>query len=143
MEENDALAALTALAHPQRLRVYRQLVGAGPDGLTPGELCALLGLPASTLSFHLRGLLDGALVDQQRQGRQLRYRPRLAQMQALLDYLSAHCCDGAGCAELDPRFRGDDGAARVAGRLPRRAPDCESGSCADPDLSKEAGPCTS
>jgi DNA-binding transcriptional ArsR family regulator len=134
MEENDALAALTALAHPWRLRVYRLLVGAGPDGLTPGELSAQLGLPASTLSFHLRGLLDGALVVQDRQGRQLYYRPLLPRMQALLDYLSAHCCAGAGCTELDTGIRG----ALAPGCAPLAPPVA----AADAILSKEAR-CTS
>lgn len=152
MEENHALAALTALAHPQRLRVYRQLVGAGPDGMTPGDLCAVLGLPASTLSFHLRGLLDGALVEQERQGRQLRYRPRLRQMQALLDYLSAHCCAGAGCAELPIRGAVCAPEKQVAGPERGCAPDNQvadpgrSGApetCPDPVVSKESIRCTS
>jgi ArsR family transcriptional regulator, arsenate/arsenite/antimonite-responsive transcriptional repressor len=100
MEETDAVTALAALAQAQRLRVFRALVGAGPEGLTPTDLAALLGMPATTLSFHLKELTQAGLATQERDGRRLIYRPALARMTALLDYLSAHCCQGAGCAPL-------------------------------------------
>lgn len=98
MDETAAVAALAALAQGMRLRVFRALIGAGPQGLTPGTLSATLDVPASTLSFHLRELMQAGLVTQQRDGRKLIYRPAIGQMQALLDYLTAHCCHGAGCA---------------------------------------------
>jgi DNA-binding transcriptional ArsR family regulator len=77
-------------------------VGAGPTGLTPGALTATLDVPSSTLSFHLKELMQAGLVTQQRDGRHLIYRPSLAQMNALLGYLSAHCCQAseAGLCEL-------------------------------------------
>lgn len=80
-----------------RLRVFRALVGAAPQGLTPGALSATLGVPASTLSFHLKELLHSQLVTQERSGRSLIYRPQLDHMNALLDYLTAHCCQGEPC----------------------------------------------
>jgi hypothetical protein len=40
------------------------------------------------------------LVTQERDGRNLIYRPALAQMNALLGYLTDHCCQGTGCAAL-------------------------------------------
>lgn len=98
MEENVAVAALAALAQPMRLRVFRALVGAAPDGLTPSALSALLEVPGSTLSFHLKELMHAGLVAQERDGRNLIYRPAIDQMTALLDYLSAHCCQGQSCA---------------------------------------------
>jgi ArsR family transcriptional regulator len=100
MEEKDTIAALTALAQTARLRVFRALVGAEPLGLTPGELAAMLDLPASTLSFHLKELVHAGLVAPSRAGRNLNYRPSLARMNALLDYLTAHCCQGAGCESV-------------------------------------------
>ena len=63
-----------------RLRVFRALVGAGPQGMTPGVLAATLGVPASTLSFHLKELMHAGLVSQQRDGRNLIYRPALGRM---------------------------------------------------------------
>jgi DNA-binding transcriptional ArsR family regulator len=80
-----------------RLRIFRALVGAGPSGLTPGVLSATLDVPASTLSFHLKELMNSGLVSQERDGRNLIYRPSIKQMNALLAYLTAHCCQGAAC----------------------------------------------
>ena len=100
MNEKAAVAALAALAQEARLRVFRALVGAGPDGMTPSALSVMLDIPGSTLSFHLKELMHAGLVSQQRDGRNLIYRPSLAQMNALLVYLTAHCCqaaDGAAC----------------------------------------------
>jgi ArsR family transcriptional regulator len=105
MNEKAAVASLAALAQGMRLRVFRALVGAGPQGMTPGSLSATLDVPASTLSFHLKELMHAGLVSQQRDGRNLIYRPSIEQMNALLVYLTAHCCQGAGCE-----------AATVAGR---------------------------
>ena len=97
MEEKTAVASLAALAQEARLRVFRALVGAGPTGMTPGALSALLDLPASTLSFHLKGLVHAGLVNVDREGRNLFYKPNLAQMNDLLAYLTAHCCQGQPC----------------------------------------------
>ena len=91
MEENDAVLSLAALAQPMRLRVFRALVGAGPQGLTPGALGLTLDVAPSTLSFHLKELAHAGLVTQERDGRNLIYRPALARMTALLEYLTAHC----------------------------------------------------
>lgn len=98
--EAEALAALAALAQASRLRVFRALVGAGPEGLTPGALAATLDMPASTLSFHLKELAHAALVTARREGRHLIYRPEIERMNALLSYLTAHCCAGTGACDL-------------------------------------------
>jgi len=105
MDENAAVASLAALAQVMRLRVFRALVGAGPEGITPGALSAMLDVPASTLSFHLKELMQAGLVSQERIGRNLIYRPAIDQMNALLDYLSAHCCQGAVCQPTARRGR--------------------------------------
>ncbi len=97
MEEQAAVTLLAALSQPQRLRIFRALVGAARDGLTPGALSAMLDVPASTLSFHLKELLHAGLVTQQRDGRSLIYRPAIGRMDALLEYLTAHCCHGEPC----------------------------------------------
>lgn len=97
MEENDVILSLAALAQPMRLRIFRALVGTGPRGMTPGSLAAMLGVPASTLSFHLKELTHAGLVSQERDGRNLIYRPSLHQMNALMSYLTDHCCHGEPC----------------------------------------------
>ena len=102
LSEAQVVAALAALAQPARLRVFRALVGAGPDGMTPGVLAATLGVPSSTLSFHLRGLADAGLVQAERQGRHLVYRPLIAQMNELIAYLTDHCCGGQPCGLVTP-----------------------------------------
>ncbi len=104
MDERNAIAALSALAQGMRLRVFRALVSAGPQGVTPGVLAATLDVSASTLSFHLKELAHAGLVSQQRDGRHLIYRPELAHMNELLAYLVAHCCGGEPC-EVTPAAR--------------------------------------
>lgn len=99
MEEHEAISALAALAQPARLRVFRALVVAGPQGMTPGTLAEALEVPASTLSFHLKELMRAGLITQQRDGRSLIYRAAFAQMTGLMTYLTANCCAGEGCAE--------------------------------------------
>ncbi len=101
MNETEAVTALAALAQGMRLRVFRALVQAGPQGLTPGALTALLGVAGSTLSFHLKELTHAGLVTTQRDGRRLIYRPELARMNSLLTYLTDDCCQGQAC-ELRP-----------------------------------------
>ena len=95
--ENEAVLALAALAQPARLRVFRALVGAAPDGMTPGALSALLDVPASTLSFHLKELAHAGLVTVERESRHLHYRPALARMNALIGFLTDHCCQSRSC----------------------------------------------
>jgi len=99
METNTALAALSALSHESRLAAFRQLVQAGPDGLSVGELRERLELPPATLTAHLNILRAAALVHDQREGRVIRVRANYLQMNALLAYLTENCCGGTdSCA---------------------------------------------
>lgn len=103
MNEKQAVAALAALAQEARLRIFRALVGAGPAGMTPSALSAMLDIPSSTLSFHLKELIHAELVSVERDGRSLIYRPAMPRMDALLGYLTDHCCQGAACAPAAQR----------------------------------------
>ena len=105
MNEKAAVAALAALAQEARLRVFRALVGAGPDGMTPSALSAMLDIPASTLSFHLKELAHADMVSVEREGRNLHYRPALGRMNDLLAYLTAHCCMSKQCAPSGTKRR--------------------------------------
>ena len=105
MKEKDAVVSLAALAQEARLRIFRALVGAAPDGLTPSVLSAVLDGPASPLSFRLKGLMHAGLAEEERDGRNLIYRASLRRMDDLLSYLTDHCCQGAGCAPTRPRGR--------------------------------------
>ncbi|MDO9002207.1 MAG: metalloregulator ArsR/SmtB family transcription factor [Aquabacterium sp.] len=97
MEEKAVVKSLAALAQPVRLRVFRALVVAGPQGLTPGDLAAQLEVAATTLSFHLKELMHADLVSQERDGRHLIYRAAFDHMDGLLGYLTEHCCQGQPC----------------------------------------------
>ena len=92
--------ALCALAQINRLNVFRLLVVAGQEGMYPGDMAAALGVPSNSLSFHLKELLHCELVSQEREGRNLRYRANMSQMQNLLVYLTDECCKGQPCFEL-------------------------------------------
>lgn len=98
MESADVVKSLAALAHPLRLQVFRALVVAGQPGLTPGVMQGALGVPAATLSFHLKELAASGLVTQERASRHLVYRAAYDNMNALLSYLTRNCCQGAACA---------------------------------------------
>jgi DNA-binding transcriptional ArsR family regulator len=89
-----AVRALDALAHDTRLRVHRLLVRAGADGLSAGAIARRLGLPASSLSFHLMHLQAADLVVQRRAGRSLIYAVNFDSMDGLMAYLQENCCRG-------------------------------------------------
>jgi DNA-binding transcriptional ArsR family regulator len=104
MEDSEVVRSLAALAHPARLQVFRALVVVGRQGLTPSTMAEALSMPAATLSFHLKELMHAGLVTQERAGRNLVYRAAYDHMNAVLAYLTAHCCQGAGCA-VEPAAR--------------------------------------
>ena len=100
MNEQEVVRALAALAQQSRLRIFRQLVVAGPAGMTPGGLAEALALPGTALSFHLKELTHAGLITQQRDGRNLIYRAAFDAMNELLGYLTAHCCQGEPCLDV-------------------------------------------
>ena len=97
MTEQGVVRALAALAQQSRLQVFRQLVVAGPNGMTPTRLSEALQLPGSGLSFHLKELTHAGLITQQRDGRNLIYRAEFSTMNELLAYLTLNCCGGQPC----------------------------------------------
>ena len=97
MEDKYVIKALAALAQPNRLQIFRSLVVKGGDGLTPALLAADLGIPANTLSFHLKELMNADLISQERSGRNLIYRAQYDRMNAVLSYLTQNCCQGETC----------------------------------------------
>jgi len=78
----------------------------GPEGYTPSELAARLDLPAPTLSFHLKGLLQAGLVVSRREARNLFYRPSFERMNSLVSFLTENCCslaDKACVTDCEPQ----------------------------------------
>jgi DNA-binding transcriptional ArsR family regulator len=94
MEAEQAIRALGALAHESRLAVFRMLVQRGPDGTPAGEIAAALGVPPSSLTFHLQQLLHAGLVTRRRVSRQIIYATGFDVMNELLIYLTENCCGG-------------------------------------------------
>jgi len=105
MKSTEAVNSLSALASDPRLKVYRLLVKRGPEGYTPSELIELLGVPAPTLSFHLKGLAQAGLVVSRRESRNLYYSPNFDRMNALVGFLTENCCSLANeacAADCEP-----------------------------------------
>ena len=97
MEEDRIIVALSALSHPLRLRIFRALVVAGLEGLTPGALQEYLNAPATTISFHLKELVNAGLATSERASRNLIYRASFDRMSGVIGYLTENCCQGAEC----------------------------------------------
>lgn len=100
MDTKAAVQSLAALAQDSRLEVYRQLVQAGPEGVAAGELAEHVGIPANTLSFHLKTLSHAGLVEARQAGRFIYYSANYATMNALLGFLSENCCGGRACVPV-------------------------------------------
>ena len=100
MESKSAVIALSALAQDSRLAVYRLLVQAGPEGIVASEIAERLGIPANTLSFHLKTLSHADLVQSRQDGRFVTYSANYDQMNELLGFLTENCCGDRGCAPL-------------------------------------------
>ena len=98
MRSPAAVEALGALAQEHRLALFRLLVQTGEDGMPAGAIAEKLGVPNSSLSFHLAHLTRAGLIQQRRQGRSLIYTADYAAMNALVGYLMENCCGGAICA---------------------------------------------
>lgn len=97
MDNNEAIAALAALAQQSRLAVYRLLVEVGPDGLAASKIAERLDIAPSSLSFHLKELTHAQLVVPRQDGRSIFYSANFATMSKLLTFLTNNCCGGKPC----------------------------------------------
>jgi ArsR family transcriptional regulator len=94
MDRELAARCLAELGNLTRLDIYRLLVRAGPTGLNIGEIQTRLDLAASTLAFHLRGLVGAGLVGQQKIGREVICRTQYHRIDSIIGFLREHCCEG-------------------------------------------------
>jgi ArsR family transcriptional regulator, arsenate/arsenite/antimonite-responsive transcriptional repressor len=97
VNSNQAVEALSALAQEHRLALFRLLVQAGKEGMAAGAIAERLGVPNSSLSFHLAQLSRAGLVGQERRSRSIIYRADYAAMNGLVAYLMENCCAGSTC----------------------------------------------
>ena len=118
MTSEKTIAALAALAHEHRLAAFRLLVEAGPNGMCAGLVAERLGVPPSSLTFHLQLLLRAELVTQRRLSRQLIYAANFETMNSLVAYLTENCCgqaESGACATsvCKPNSRPGKGRASI------------------------------
>jgi len=97
MNDAEVVKALAALAQESRLRLFRLLVVAGRAGATPSRMGEELGIASTSISFHMKELLNAGLVNQARDGRHIIYRAQIDSMNELLGFLTANCCGGEPC----------------------------------------------
>jgi|SRR5688500_12237695 len=98
MKTTQVLSALSALSQESRLAIYRLLVEHGPEGLTAGTIAERLGLPAATLSFHLKELSQAGLIIGRQESRYIWYRADFDAMAGLIGYMTENCCrSSAAC----------------------------------------------
>ena len=98
MDTKNVITALAALAQETRLAIHRLLVQAGPQGIAASKIAEQLGIPPSSLSFHLKELSHAGLISARQDGRFILYAADFAAMNALLSYLTENCCGGNPCA---------------------------------------------
>lgn len=94
MNDDRAVAALSALAHADRLAAFRMLVRAGPNGVPSGEIAEQLAIPPTRMSFHLATLERSGLIASRRDGRRILYAASYNDMRQLLGFLTEDCCNG-------------------------------------------------
>ncbi|MDF1824015.1 MAG: metalloregulator ArsR/SmtB family transcription factor [Verrucomicrobiales bacterium] len=94
MELIDAVTALSSLAQPARLQVFRLLVKTGVEGICAGELSRQMDIPKPTMSFHLKELMNAGMISSERKGRSITYRVRKEGIQQLMTFLTEDCCQG-------------------------------------------------
>jgi DNA-binding transcriptional ArsR family regulator len=106
MDAKKSQAAFAALAQPTRLKAFRKLVAAHPNGLPAGEIAAHCKVPHNTMSTHLAALMRGGLIAVKRDGRSMNYRADLDGFRALIDFMLRDCCGGRPdiCAPLAADF---------------------------------------
>lgn len=92
MKLEIAAKQLEALGNSTRLEIFRDLVKAGPQGSTVGDLREELDIPGSTLSHHIAKLVNAGLLRQERDSRSLICTTDYENMDALMEFLVQNCC---------------------------------------------------
>jgi DNA-binding transcriptional ArsR family regulator len=87
-----AAAQLSALGHPIRLKILRYVVQAGAEGSAAGDIQAHVDLAASTLSHHLRRLVDAGLMTSRSEGTFQYYAADYPALRTLTSYVWEDCC---------------------------------------------------
>jgi ArsR family transcriptional regulator len=94
MKPAQVVTALSALAQPTRLAIYRLLVERGPEGMAAGLVAEKLQVSPATLSFHFKTLSHAGLLEGRQAGRFVYYAANFAVMNNIVAYLTENCCGG-------------------------------------------------
>ncbi|MBC3871716.1 ArsR/SmtB family transcription factor [Undibacterium oligocarboniphilum] len=100
MDTKEILLALAALAQESRLAIFRLLVQVGPEGMAATKISEQLGVPPSSLSFHLKELSHADLVESRQAGRFVIYSANMTTMNQMLGFLTENCCGGNPCTPV-------------------------------------------
>lgn len=100
-EEEHAADALAALGNRTRLRIFKLLVRAGPEGTNVGNIQRMLNVPATTLAHHLTTLARAGLVEQERRGREVICTANYKAVNEVVEYVRAECCAGLEAFESE------------------------------------------
>lgn len=79
-----------------RLKILRRVVQAGPEGAAAGDIQTYVDLPASTLSHHLKRLVDAGLLSVRNEGTYHFYAAEYVALRTLTEYLWQDCCAKGG-----------------------------------------------
>ncbi len=83
---------LSALGHPVRLKILRFVVQAGAEGSVAGDIQSHVDLPASTLSHHLKRLVEAGVLAARSEGTFHFYGANFVALRELTNYLWEDCC---------------------------------------------------
>lgn len=117
MNTKNIITALAALAQESRLAVFRLLVQTGPQGLAASKISEQVGVPPSSLSFHLKELAHAGLVTSRQEGRFVFYCANFDTMNDLMAFLTANCCGGNPCSPVCKTDCTNDMAAATQGSI--------------------------
>ena len=92
MEIQEAIIVFDALSQETRLRAFRLLVQAGPDGLAAGVLSDKLGTPHNTMSFHLSHMSNAGIISSVKEGRSVIYSANFDMTRDLIAFMVKDCC---------------------------------------------------
>lgn len=92
MDIQNALISFDALSQETRLKVFRHLVEAGPEGVAAGTISERMGVPHNTLSFHLSHMSNAGLVVSRRKGRSIIYSANFDHVTDLIRFMIEDCC---------------------------------------------------
>ena len=89
---SDFVDQFSALGQPGRLKIFRLLVRAGPQGLCVEDIKQRVPMPGSTLSHHLDTLTRSGLMSAKRSSRFVYYAVDWDQTARLIRFLTEDCC---------------------------------------------------